>query len=183
LLPEQEDIVGGLIEASRAGDKKAQYRLYSMYSKAMYNICTRMLNSREEAEDILQEAFSEAFYRLGSFRQESTFGAWLRRIVVNRCINALKKKKLDVVPLDDQGIQVLSSNIEPDTELYSPERILRALSKLPDGYRIVFSMYILDGYSHKEIAEMLNITESTSKTQYLRAKQRIKELLIKDDHE
>ena len=90
-----------ILELSMAGDSRAQYQLYQLYSKAMYNICYRMMNNREEAEDMLQESFSEAFLRLGTFRFESAFGAWLKRITVNKCINALKKRKANLVSVEE----------------------------------------------------------------------------------
>ncbi|MBE0641662.1 MAG: sigma-70 family RNA polymerase sigma factor, partial [Bacteroidales bacterium] len=92
-----------IIEDSRRGDRKAQYRLYGLYSGAMYNICLRMMSSREEAEDLLQESFTEAFRNLGSFRYESSFGSWLKRIVVNRCINELKRRRAELKFFDDMS--------------------------------------------------------------------------------
>jgi RNA polymerase sigma factor (sigma-70 family) len=164
------------------GDVRAQYQLYNLYAKAMYNICFRMTACREEAEDMLQESFSYAFGKLGSFRFESAFGAWLKRIVVNTCINHLKKKKVDLVfteymndpPPEDEFIDY-------EEITFQVEKVRRALEKLPEGYRVVFSLYLLEGYDHKEISEILGITESTSKSQFLRAKQKMKEIL--SDHE
>ena len=179
-----QDIHREIIELSKTGNPKAQYQLYKLYSKAMFNICVRMLNSIEEAEDLLQESFTDAFMKLDSFRYESTFGAWLKRIVINKCINSINKKKVDLV-FQDQPV-------EPDTRMeevdYSGldmdvQRIHHAVGKLPDGYRVIFSLYALEGYDHGEISQIMNISESTSKSQYLRAKQKIKELLKNNDDE
>ena len=179
-----QDIHREIIELSKTGNPKAQFQLYKLYSKAMFNICVRMLNSIEEAEDLLQESFTDAFMKLNSFRYESSFGAWLKRIVINKCINAINKKKIDLV-FPDQPV-------EPDTRVeevdYSGidmdvQRIHHAVGKLPDGYRVIFSLYALEGYDHGEISQIMNISESTSKSQYLRAKQKIKELLKNNDDE
>jgi RNA polymerase sigma factor (sigma-70 family) len=170
-----------LIEQSKTGDSRSQQQLYMQYAKAMYNICRRMINNETEAEDVLQDAFSDAFYRLNSFRYESTFGAWLKRIVVNHCINHLKKRKAELVPIGDFSFVDIDSGVEEiqdDEEAkLSVTRILKASELLPDGYRVIFSLYLLEGYDHAEISEILGITESTSKSQFLRAKQKIRELL------
>jgi len=174
-----QDIHKEIIELSKAGNSKAQYQLYKLYSKAMFNICTRMMNNKEEAEDLLQESFTEAFIKLDSFRYESAFGAWLKRIVINKCINAIKKKKAEMILSDN--IHKYDEKEEEETNYSEIEmnvkNIHKAIEKLPDGYRVIFSLYLLEGYDHTEIAQILGISESTSKSQYMRAKQKIKELL------
>jgi RNA polymerase sigma-70 factor (ECF subfamily) len=161
------------------GDVRAQYQLYSLYSKAMYNICVRMTNQVEEAEDMLQESFSYAFSKLGSFRFESSFGAWLKRIVVNTCINHLKKKRVDLVYKEQHNDPAPEEEYVDYEEIqFKVEGVMNAMEKLPDGYRVVFSLYLLEGYDHKEISQILGISESTSKSQFLRAKQKIKEMLM-----
>jgi RNA polymerase sigma factor (sigma-70 family) len=173
-----QDIHREIIELSKEGNPKAQYQLYKLYSKAMFNICVRMLNSREEAEDLLQESFTDAFLKLNSFRYESSFGAWLKRIVINKCINSIQKKKVELVFPEHQvepspkEEKVDYGQIEMDIR-----KIHNAMEKLPDGYRVIFSLYALEGYDHSEIAQILEISESTSKSQYLRAKQKIRDLL------
>lgn len=175
---EQTDITRDIIERSRKGNRKAQYQLYQLYAKAMFNICFRFMNDREEAEDMLQESFSEAFRKLDSFRYESTFGAWLKRIVVNRCINEINRKKADLEFFDDmtpfEGEEDRPDEYETGL---SVEKIKKAMEELPKGSRMIFSLYLLEGYDHQEISEILKISESNSKTQYMRAKQRIKEIL------
>jgi RNA polymerase sigma-70 factor (ECF subfamily) len=166
------------------GDVRAQYQLYSLYSKAMYNICYRMMNQQEEAEDMLQESFSYAFRKLGSFRFESSFGAWLKRIVVNTCINHLKKRRVDLVYTEQQndpGPPASDDFVDYEEIKFKVESVRKALEKLPEGYRVVFSLYLLEGYDHKEISEIMGISESTSKSQFLRAKQKIKEILKSDE--
>ncbi len=167
-----------IIERSKRGDARAQYELYNRYAKAMLNTCYRMMNNRETAEDMLQESFSEAFRRLDSYRYESTFGAWLKKIVVNRCINEMKRKKAelqfveDLAPFGGQTVEQEESQRPPDVQ-----SVKRAMEKLPDGSRMIFSLYLLEGYDHREIAQILNVSESNSKSQYMRAKRKIKEIL------
>ena len=150
----------------------------------MFNICVRMLNNKEEAEDLLQESFTDAFIKLNSFRYESSFGAWLKRIVINKCINNMQKKKIDLVfperqvePAEGED-KVDYAKIEMDVR-----RIHDAIELLPNGYRVIFSLYALEGYDHSEIAQIMDISESTSKTQYLRAKQKIRDLLNNQNNE
>lgn len=174
----QKDIHKKLIEASKRGDNRARRQLYELYARAMFNICYRMMNNREDAEDILQEAFVQAFTKLESFRYDSTFGAWLKRIVINTCINAINKKKVDLTLTDDMYYfgDRADDNDEFDAPLTTKD-VENAMEKLPDGGRIVFSLYLLEGYDHTEIAQILGITESTSKSQFMRAKRKICEIL------
>jgi len=175
---EQADISRDIIERSKKGNRQAQYQLYKLYSKAMFNICCRMMNDRSDAEDMLQESFSEAFRRLDSFRFESTFGAWLKMIVVNKCINEIKRKKAQLEFFDDMSpFEDEEDLTEEQGSGLSPELVKKAMNELPKGSRMIFSLYLLEGYDHQEISQILNISESNSKTQYMRAKQRIKEIL------
>ena len=175
-----QEIHKELIELSKAGNAKAQYQLYQLYAKAMFNICMRMLNNREEAEDMLQESFTEVFSKLDSFRYESAFGAWIKRIVINKCINFLKKRKAELVLSEDMGKYDSKdqSNVENIEDVaLNVQKIKQAIELLPEGYRVIFSLYMLEGYDHSEIAQILDISESTSKSQYMRARLKIKELL------
>jgi len=173
-----QDIHRDIVELSKAGNRKAQYQLYKLYAKAMFNICYRMLNSIEEAEDLLQEAFAEAFLKLDSFRFDSSFGAWLKRIVVNRCINHLKKRKAEIF-----YTETLPENYRNDDDIdyeqiqLEVKKVQKAMELLPEGYRVIFSLYLMEGYDHAEISEILGITESTSKSQFSRAKVKIKEII------
>ena len=176
------DIHKEIIELCKAGNTKAQYQLYQLYAKAMYNICYRMMNNREEAEDMLQESFSEAFMKLDTFRQESAFGAWIKRITVNRCINALKRRKAELILVENLPELVTDDDNQEEIPGLSVERIEQAMTLLPEGYRIIFSLYLLEGYDHAEISQIMEISEATSKSQYSRAKRRIKEILINQTH-
>ena len=181
---EQADISRDIVERSKKGNRQAQYQLYKLYSRAMFNICYRMMNDRSDAEDLLQESFTEAFRRLDSFRHESTFGAWLKMIVVNKCINEIKRKKAQLEFFDDMSPFEEEEDLSDDQETgLSPDRIKKAMEDLPKGSRMIFSLYLLEGYDHQEISQILNISESNSKTQYMRAKQRIKEILKTQSYE
>lgn len=165
-----------LIKACINGDRSAQYALYKQYSKAMYNICYRITNDADDAQDVLQEAFLSAFKNLSSFKGESSFGAWLKRIVVNSSINHVKKNKILYTQLD--GHDITHEQPMKDHEIILEiDRVKDALQKLPDGFRTVLSLYLFEGYDHREIAGILDISESTSKSQYNRAKRRLKEIL------
>jgi RNA polymerase sigma factor (sigma-70 family) len=163
-----------LIEECRKGNSRAQFRLYNQYSKAMYNLAYRMLNNREDAEDILQEVFVECFRNLAAFRFESTFGAWLKKILINKCINQLKRKKVDLTLCENLPTDIYEEESE---EVYDTRKIFNGIEKLPDGYRVILTLYLLEGYDHSEIAQILGITESTSKSQYSRAKEKLRLLL------
>jgi RNA polymerase sigma factor (sigma-70 family) len=165
-----------IVENCMRGDRKAQFELYRLYSQAMYNVCLRMVNNSLDAEDLLQQSFIDVYSKLNSFRYESTIGAWIKRIVVNNCINFLKKRKLKIETLDDRFHHVADHEPVSETHL-NVKAINEAMTNLPEGYRVVFSLYMFEGYDHKEIGEILDITEATSKSQFSRARKRLRELL------
>ncbi|WP_346861751.1 sigma-70 family RNA polymerase sigma factor [uncultured Draconibacterium sp.] len=176
-MVQKEHIHNKIIEACKNGNDKARFELYQLYSKAMFNVCYRMMNNREEAEDMLQEAFTQAFMKLDSFRYESNFGSWLKRIVVNTCINAINKRKVELTYCEEiYHYDKEEENHEYETE-FTVANVNKAMEQLPEGGRMVFSLYLLEGYDHVEISQILGITESTSKSQFLRAKRRVVELL------
>lgn len=150
----------------------------------MFNVCLRMVSQRDAAEDVLQEAFLKAFTRIDSFKFESTFGAWLKRIVVNSAINYLRKKKVETDYLDDlQNPQEAAHEDEIgllDEEMLNTAAIQKAMKLLPEGYKVVFSLYAIEGYDHREIAGILGISDGTSKSQYNRARKKLKELLTNE---
>lgn len=166
-----------LIARCRLGDRSAHYQLYKLYSKSMFNVSYRITRNEEEAEDALQEAFINAFRNLDSYRGDATFGAWLKRIVVNKAINALNKRKHETIS-DDEQWDVVEEEASPEyREDLTVDLVKASIAKLPDGYRTVLSLYLLEGYDHQEIGEIMGITESTSKSQLNRAKSKLKELL------
>jgi RNA polymerase sigma-70 factor (ECF subfamily) len=173
------DINKAIVDRCRNGDNKAQYELYHLYAKQMYNVCVRIVNNNRDAEDILQDSFLEAFKGINDFRGESSFGAWLKTIVVNRSINFLNKKKL--LLFDNihgaESLQYEETNTNADDIQYEVKKVNQALLELPEGYRVVLSLYLIEGYDHAEIAQILNITESTSKSQFNRAKEKLRQRL------
>ncbi|HNC30474.1 MAG TPA: RNA polymerase sigma factor, partial [Cyclobacteriaceae bacterium] len=140
------DIHQELIDRCRAGDREAHFRLYKLYSRAMYNVGYRITGNEEDAEDVLQEAFVSAFKSLDNYRGDATFGAWLKRIVVNKSINIIKKRRENVIAQDDE----FDVPEEDDSADYRPElsveRVRQCIDLLPDGYRTVLSLYLLEGY-------------------------------------
>lgn len=142
----------------------------------MYNVALRIVNDEAEAEDVLQEAFLDAFNRIADFRQETTFGLWLKQIVINRSINYLRKRKVELVGIDEVEVADEPNYDESETQ-YKVAAIKAAMDELPDGYRIVLSLYLFEGYDHEEIAHILKITENTSRSQYMRAKRKLNSLL------
>ena len=166
-----------IIDRARLGDQLAYREIYRLYSKAMFNTAIRMVIDRAEAEDILQESFLSAFRNLSQYRGDASFGAWLKRIVVNQSLNALRRRKefgfsevLDQMP--DPSFEEQSTSFP-----YTVSQVNAAIRLLPDGYRTVLSLYLIEGYDHAEISEILRIDENTSKSQLSRSKKKLVELL------
>ncbi len=161
-----------LIRACRNNDRRAQLKLYNKYSKAMYNVCLNMVNEATDAEDVMQEAFISAFTNINLFKGEVTFGAWLKKITINKCLDFLKKKKLDFDSIDEHYELQIEDNEQSDDHLlkYKAEIIKENILVLPVGYRTILTLYLLEGYDHQEISEILGISSSTSRSQYTRAK-------------
>lgn len=165
-----------LLDGCKVGDQKAQFQIYKLYYKAMFNTSLRIVNDTMEAEDIMQESFLAAFEKIDTYSGTVSFGAWLKRIVINRSLDYLSKRKAvfeDVqshVGIRDDAPEELARNEEVDVRV---EEVKRAIENLPDGYRVILSLYLLEGYDHDEIAEIMNITSSTSRSQLSRAKQKL----------
>ncbi len=168
-----------LVAECRNGSRKAYSDLYRLYSKAMFNISVRILNDEEEAADVLQEAFLDAFSRIADFRQETTFGMWMKQIVINKSISQLRKRKMELISLGDTDVESIPDNEQDDTEELElqVQQVRAAIHQLPDGYRVVLSLYLLEGYDHEEISHILRISENTSRTQLMRAKRKLIEIL------
>ncbi len=161
-----------LVKKCKTGHTNSQYELYSLYVDAMYNVCLRMLGNKEDAEDVVQESFIVAFKNLGNFKFESTFGTWLKRIVINRSINFLKVKRIQIIPMDAAEFHI-TEEVPEQNETVDIEKVKKAIDKLPQGYKQIISLYLIEGYDHVEIGEVLNISVSTSKSQYHRAKKKL----------
>lgn len=166
-----------IVEGCKSGDRKAQRDLYQLYNKAMFNTCCRMCGNESDAEDILQNSFIDVFTKLDSFKFESTIGAWIKRICVNNCINFLKKKKINFEVLDDKTSEAVVETESPQESKLQVAQVAEAIEQLSEGYRQVFSLYLLEGYDHKEIASILGISEATSKSQFSRAKAKLRNIL------
>jgi RNA polymerase sigma factor (sigma-70 family) len=172
-----------LIEQCMQGNRKAQYSIYQLYAKAMLNVCYRMMQNKEDAEDMMQDAFTDAFRRMSGFRFESTFGAWLKRIMINRCINEMRRKKANLQFFDDMHVFAQKTEEESNDYGLTVDQVRKAMRDLPSGSKMIFSLYLLEGYDHNEISEILNISVSNSKTQYMRARHRVKEILTQTSYE
>lgn len=149
------------------------------YADAMYNICCRMLQDNVEAEDALQEAFIKVFDNINKYRNESSIGSWIKQIVINTCLTILRKKKKIQFDEFNEQIDVAENEIEEDENYtITTTAIKTAIVQLPTGYSIVFNLFMFENYTHKQIAETLNITESTAKTQLYKAKRKLKDILL-----
>lgn len=167
-----------LLQRCLLGESQAQYVLYNRYVTAMYNTAVRMVPQSAEAEDVLQEGFTKVFQQLHTFRSESTVGAWIKRIVVNTALQHLRKRQqLQFVALDTWTDPPDEPPDEADT--WDAPMLHEAIKKLPDGCRVVFTLFAVENMGHKAIAEELGISESTSKTQYMRAKKLLKAQLVR----
>lgn len=172
----------GLIKACKRNDSKAQMQLYNQYYKAMYAVALNLVKDVQLAEDLMQEAFLKAFERISSFKGEVSFGAWLKKIVINKCLDHLKKKKVIFEEIDTIRLPDVSENDESLAERErTVEEIKNEIGQLPDGYRTILTLFLLEGYDHAEIAEILGITSSTSRSQYTRAKALLVKRLNKKD--
>ena len=169
-----------LILQSQKGDQSAMSSLYGLYAKAMYNICRRMMGDEEEAKDLLQESFIDAFQKLPSLREVNTFSSWIKRIVVNNCINAIRKKKLDTSQLEEGSDFIEEEEDDFEYTHFQAGQIMQVINLLPEGCRTVLNLYLFEGYDHKEIGDILGVTESASKAQYCKAKARIRKLLVEE---
>jgi len=170
-----ENIHQEIIDQCREGSQKAQFQLYKLYYRPMYSVCMRIINNETEAEDVMQESFLKAFSKIDTYKGEVSFGAWLKRIVINRSLDHLKKRKVKFEEINEKTNQLPDYQME--TKEVNVQVIKDAIQKLPDGYRVVLSLYLIEGYDHEEISEILGISNSNSRTQYLRAKNKLRELL------
>lgn len=174
-----------LLDGCKVGDQKAQFQIYKLYYKSMYNTSFRIVNDTMEAEDIMQESFLSAFEKIETYSGTVSFGAWLKKIVINRSLDALEKRKAVFEDIEshaeirDDSPEESSRSQEVDVMV---DEVKKAIERLPDGYRIILSLYLLEGYDHDEIAEILKISSSTSRSQLSRAKQKLVSELKKSEN-
>jgi len=166
-----------LVEKSKSGHRNSQYQLYELYVDAMYNVSMRIVGTKEDAEDIIQDSFVDAFKKLDTFRYESTFGSWLKRIVINRSINYLKLKKILVTVIDTHEYYLSDELNENNSHIPDIQYVKKGIALLPQGYKQIINLYLIEGYDHIEIGEILGISNSTSKSQYHRAKKKLIEII------
>ena len=171
------DIHYDLIESCRRGEQKAQFQIYKLYYKSMYNVSLRIVNDPMEAEDIMQESFLTAFEQIGNFSGEVSFGAWLKRIVRNRSIDSWRKNEKMIFEnvesyheIADDSFENSLSDGEPDGRI---KKIAEGIRHLSEGCRKIFTLYFLEGYDYEEISQILSISKSTSRSQLSRAKNRL----------
>lgn len=167
-----------LISKCRKNDRKAQLQLYKQYCDAMFIISNRYLHRVEDAEDAMQEGFIKAFQRIAHYKGEVTFGAWLKRIIINTCLDKIRASKQSFVGLDEQHLNIVEDTNDWYVEDHiSKEDIKSAIYQLQDKYKYVLLLYLIEGYDHEEISEILSISTTASRTQLFRGKKKLQNLL------
>ncbi len=164
-----------LVAKCKQGDVQSFETLYRRYAKSMFNTSLRIVNNTPDAEDVLQESFASAFQYLDRFDYSSTFGAWLKRIVINKSINVLRSRKLAFAEINEVAVIDMKDTETPDEESIElkVEEVKKAVCLLPNGYRTVLSLFLFEGYDYEEIGEILKISGSTVRTQYHRARMKL----------
>ena len=174
LMTDLRDIIIGC----QKGKRSFQDKLYTRYSSMLFGVCLRYTNTREEAEDVMQEGFVKIYSHIKTYSMEGSFEAWMRRIMINTAITGYRKNKKHMYQQDiDEPVYQEYYKTPDDTAEFNKEELMGAIDKLPPGYKIVFNMYVIEGYKHKEIAEELGININTSKSQLSRAKQHLQNYL------
>lgn len=168
-----------IIKGCKKSDRKAQKALYDRFSPRLMAVCRRYAKSSEEAEDVLQESFIKVYKSIDKFRGESRLDYWMKRIVINTALNH-QRSKLYLFPMVD--VEDISISTEKDFSLrnFQLKDLLAMIEKLPTGCRVIFNLYAIEGYNHKEIAEMLEISDGTSKSQYARSKKLLQEMILNE---
>ena len=166
-----------IVAQCKANNRKAQLQLYQKYCNGMFSVAMRFLKNSDDAEDVLQEAFIKAFQNIEQYKGEVTFGAWLKKIVVNKSIDFLKAKKIERIELKENYLKVVEDDDWTVDNHITHEEVKYAISALPEKYKYVVQLYLIEGYDHSEISGILNITETACRTRLLRGKGYIKERL------
>ena len=161
-------------------DRKAQQALFQHYADKLLGLCIRYVKDKEIAEEIMIIGFTKVFEKIGTYRGEGSFEGWIKRLMVNECLMYLRKQQRLGYTSDIDEINQAETAVQPETDLEVNE-LLNMIHELPEGYKTVFNMYAIEGYSHKEIAESLNITEGTSKSQLSKARSFLQKLIIKQE--
>ena len=183
-MTDNQEHITNLIRACRRGDQGAQFEVYKLYYKAMFNTAFRIMGDSFEAEDIMQEAFLKAFSKLDSFKEEAAFGSWLKRIVINLSLTEVKKKnrhqdvKLEVVEYKLEDQDATQGMSEEDYSSVKVKEVLSSIEKLKENYRIILNLSLIEGFDNEEIAEILNISNENCRTTISRAKSKLRSLLM-----
>jgi len=170
-----------LIKKSIEGSNKAQKLLYDKYAGRLMGVCLRYANNAEEAQDILQDGFIKIFEKLSFYEHKGSFEGWIRRIVVNTALDQIRKNRNDKYTIEMDAVEYKITSSDDVMAKLAAEDLLKILQKIPSGYRAIFNMYAIEGYSHKEIAKELEISVNTSKSQYSRAKGFLRKVIEKQD--
>lgn len=163
-----------IVEDCKQNNAKAQMQLYDMYCQAMFTIALRYVKDSFVAEDMMQDAFIKVFKNIQNFKGEVTIGAWIKKIVINQCIDYLKKKKIELVSIDEKQLVIADNDDWTVKEEVNIDIVTSAINSLPEKYKVVLNLYLIEGFDHQEIAEVLNITEVTSRSQLMRGKNKLK---------
>lgn len=166
-----------IVKGCKQNKAKAQMQLYDRYCQGMYIIANRYVKDQHAAEDIMQDAFIKVFKRIDTYKGEVSIGAWIKKIVINQCIDFLKKRKIDMVGFEDKYFEVETQNSWTVDDKVNIEMIIQAIEALPEKYKLVLKLYLLEGYDHQEIAQVLDITEVNSRSQLMRGKNKLKSQL------
>jgi len=172
-----------LIDLCIKGERKAQQMLYDKYARKMMALCFRYVKNKEDASDLLQEGFIKVFTNLKRFSGEGSFDGWVRKIFVNSALEFLRHKDImrEAYSINDIELETIEEPVDYNEQTLTQEQLMQYVMRLPVGFRTVFNMFAIEGYSHSEIAEALKIAESTSRSQYLRARKQLREMILGDD--
>ena len=166
-----------LVERCKANDRKAQMQLYRMYCEGMFCVAMRYVKNGDDAEDVLQDAFIKAFQKLNQYKGEVSFGAWLKRIVINKCLDHIKSKKIQFDEIKENTLHIVEDDDWSVENEISVKEVKLAMEQLPDKYKYVVQLFLMEGYDHREISQILELKEATCRTRLLRGKGYLKELL------
>lgn len=171
-----------LIENCKRNDSRAQMKLYDLYCKAMFNTAYNFVKDDMAAQDMMQEGFIKAFAKINTYNAEASFGSWLKRIVINQCLDFIKKKKLETVEIKEDVISIEDDNDWNIDQETSMQAIYSCIELLPQKCKNVVKLYLLEGYDHQEVAQILEISEVSSRSQLSRGKNKLRELLIQNNY-
>ena len=166
-----------IIKGCIKGNQKAQMQLYNLYSKAMFNVSCRYFKNEEDAKDAMQDGFLKAFNKIENYTANYSFGVWLKRIIINQCIDNLRKSKIEFTDFDYENIEIIDDEDWGFDISISKEIIINAIEQLGEKYKIVMKLYLIEGYDHEEISQILTIPVKTSRTQLSRGRLQLRELL------